>query len=131
MKATPLPIEARLGLLHELREVGVRHIDFTGGEPLLCEDLPALLIEAKQLGFVTSLTTNCVLYPQRHSELKGLVDFLGFSVNGSTPETHNAVYGIECFDQMVQSIELAKRHGEMIHLHATATQATLQGLPSV
>ena len=44
--------------LRDLKKLGVRIIDFTGGEPLLHRQLPDLLREAKQFGFITTLITN-------------------------------------------------------------------------
>ncbi|MHB9026307.1 MAG: radical SAM protein [Armatimonadota bacterium] len=128
MKSSPLPLDVQLGLLKEIRSIGVRYIDFTGGEPLLCQHLPELLREARKLGFITSVTTNCYLYPKRHSEIRGMVDFLGFSINGAHAEEHDAIYGVACFDRMVESIRLAKESGEVLHLHATAIEGKMDQL---
>ena len=48
-----------------LKRLGVRLIDFTGGEPLLRKDIAVLLRAAKERGFRTQMTTNCTLYPRR------------------------------------------------------------------
>ena len=61
--------------LHDLKRLGVKYIDFTGGEPLLKADAPRIYAEAKRLGFYTSMTTNTILYPKRAREMQGLVDF--------------------------------------------------------
>ncbi len=47
--------------LDALRRLGVRVIDFTGGEPLLHTHLHTLLTMAKQRGFLTTVTTNGLL----------------------------------------------------------------------
>ena len=54
-----------------LKSIGVRLIDFTGGEPLLKKNLPTLLKAAKDMGLQTQMTTNCTLYPRRAKELAG------------------------------------------------------------
>lgn len=131
MRSEPLPLAQRLALLREVRDAGVRYVDFTGGEPLLCDHLPELLAEARRLGLITTVTTNCYLYPQRHEELRGLVDMLGFSIHGATREAHDAVCGVACYDRLVESIALAQSTGEMLHLHATATRANAAELPAV
>lgn len=66
--------------LRALKELGVKIIDFTGGEPLLYPHLRAALVLAKKLGFYTTVTTNCILYPQLAAELKGLINVLYFSL---------------------------------------------------
>ena len=131
MKSEPLPLAQRLSLLKEISEIGIRFVDFTGGEPLLCKELPELLAEARRLGLTTSVTTNCVLYPQRHEELLGLVDFLAFSLHGSTAPAHEAVLGIPCFDRLLESVKLAKSSGELLNLHATATAQNIADLPAM
>ena len=50
--------ENALQNLKDLKRLGVNVIDFTGGEPLLHRDLPELLKMAKDLGFITTVTTN-------------------------------------------------------------------------
>ncbi len=50
--------------LIDLKKLGVKVIDFTGGEPLLHRNLIDFLSEAKRLGFITTVTTNTLLYPK-------------------------------------------------------------------
>lgn len=98
--------------LRGLKELGVRVIDFTGGEPLLHRQLPLFLRLAKQLGFITTVTTNCLLYPKQARELAGLVDMLHFSIDAPDAEAHNASRGVKCFDHLLNSIALARHLGE-------------------
>jgi len=50
--------------LHDLRRLGVKILDITGGEPLLYRHLVEMLTLAKEMGFTTSVTTNGMLYPR-------------------------------------------------------------------
>ena len=45
-------------VFHDLRTIGVTHIIFTGGEPLLRKDIYDIIVQAKRQGFFTSLLTN-------------------------------------------------------------------------
>ncbi|MBN1130234.1 MAG: radical SAM protein [Chitinispirillaceae bacterium] len=92
------------------RQAGCRFVDFTGGEPLLNKRLPQFLDEAKRLGYVTSVTTNCLLFPERARELAGLVDLLHFSISGGTPEVHDRLRGTASFGSVVESIDAALRN---------------------
>jgi MoaA/NifB/PqqE/SkfB family radical SAM enzyme len=96
----------------DLKKLGVNVIDFTGGEPLLHRELPQLLQLAKQAGFMTTVTTNTLLYPKQAVKLKGLVDMLHFSLDSAYEEQHNASRGVQCFDKLMESIEVAKSLGE-------------------
>ena len=47
--------------LRDLKRLGVNVIDFTGGEPLLHRQLPDFLALARQMAFITTVTTNGLL----------------------------------------------------------------------
>jgi MoaA/NifB/PqqE/SkfB family radical SAM enzyme len=107
--------------LKDLRRLGVKYVDFTGGEPLLRKDAPEVFRLAKSLGFTTSMTTNTILYPKRAEEMRGLVDFLNFSLDGGDAETHDQSRGVQIFDTLVKSVELAHSLGERPVLNHTVT----------
>ncbi len=98
--------------LNDLRKMGVKVIDFTGGEPLLHQQIDQLLGLAKDLGFITTLTTNALLYPKWAERLQGKVDMLHFSLDSPNPEEHNRKRGVDCFEFVMQSIQIAKKLGE-------------------
>jgi MoaA/NifB/PqqE/SkfB family radical SAM enzyme len=89
------------------RRAGCRFVDFTGGEPLLHPDLPEFLAEARRLGFITSVTTNCILFARRGKELAGLIDLLHFSIDADTPELHNKIRGCDSYASVLESIPAA------------------------
>ena len=95
-----------------LKRLGVKVIDFTGGEPLLHRQLAELLRMAKSLGFVTTVTTNGLLYPKNAGKLRGLVDMLHFSLDSPDRDEHDASRGVKCFDSVMESIEIARNLGE-------------------
>lgn len=98
--------------LKSLKKLGVKVIDFTGGEPLLHRQIDQLLEMAKKYGFITTLTTNCLLYPKWANSLKGKVDMLHFSLDSPHKEEHDRSRGVACYDFLVESLEVAKRLGE-------------------
>lgn len=98
--------------LQDLKKLGVKVIDFTGGEPLLHREIDELLSIAKGMGFITTLTTNGLLYPKWADRLKGKVDMLHFSLDSSSKKEHDEGRGVACFDRVMESIKLAKDLGE-------------------
>lgn len=98
--------------LKALKKLGVKVIDFTGGEPLLHREIDQFFTIAKEMKFITTLTTNSLLYPKYADRLKGKVDMLHFSLDAADAETHNAMRGVECFDKVMESISIAKSIGE-------------------
>ena len=101
----------RENLIH-LKKLGVKVIDFTGGEPLLHRQLPEMLHLAKQEGFITTITTNALLYPKYAEKLRGKVDMLHFSLDSPIKEEHDKSRGVACFDFVMKSIQIAQELGE-------------------
>lgn len=96
----------------DMKRLGVKVIDFTGGEPLLHRQLDQMLVLAKQRGFITTVTTNCMLYPKYAEKLKGKIDMLHFSLDSPIEEEHNASRGVNCYNFVMESIKVAKSLGE-------------------
>lgn len=111
--------------------MGVRVIDFTGGEPLLHRELPQFLALAKQMGFKTTVTTNALLYPKNAEKLKGLVDMLHFSLDSPEADEHNASRGVKCFDHVMESIQLATQLGERPDILFTVHPGNLHQIEKV
>jgi MoaA/NifB/PqqE/SkfB family radical SAM enzyme len=113
------------------RLAGCRFVDFTGGEPLMNKELPRFLHEAKRLGYVTSVTTNCLLFPERAKELAGLVDLLHFSIDADTPELHDVMRGTPSFARVLLSIDIALRNDLVPDLLFTYTQENIGSFEGV
>ncbi|MFY0625275.1 MAG: radical SAM protein [Reichenbachiella sp.] len=95
-----------------LRKLGVKVIDFTGGEPLLHQEIDQFFALAKKLKFITTLTTNGLLYPKFAERLKGHIDMLHFSLDSADKKVHDEMRGVACFDHVMESIQIAKSIGE-------------------
>jgi MoaA/NifB/PqqE/SkfB family radical SAM enzyme len=117
--------------LRDLKRLKVKVLDLTGGEPLLHREIDWFLRRAKELGFITTVTTNCLLYPKWAERLAGLVDMLHFSVDAATAETHNASRGVACFEFVLESIARALQLGERPDILLTVTADTLPEIEPV
>lgn len=117
--------------LDDLRRLGVRIVDFTGGEPLLHPRMDRLLAMAKRRGFLTTLTTNGLLYPKRAEKLRGLVDLLHFSIDSPVPHEHDASRGVRCFDKLLESVAVALALGERPDLLFTVTNHNAHHLDTI
>ena len=98
--------------LDDLKKLGVKVVDFTGGEPLLHRQLPEILRLAKDKGFITTVTTNGLLYPKKAKSLVGLIDMLHFSLDSFDREQHDTMRGVACYDAVLKSIDIALELGE-------------------
>ena len=114
-----------------LKHIGVKHLNISGGEPLLREDLPQILKQAKELGFKIKLVTNGILYPEKAKLLDGLIDRLFFFLDYPTEEMHNRSRGIECFHTVIQSIKLAQENRQKPIIKFTMTRDNVLYLPEI
>lgn len=91
--------------------LGVRHVVLTGGEPLLHQDLPAILDFFRGLGVRITLLTSGLLLAKRASLLAGAVDDIILSLDGP-PAIHDAIRRIpRGFQTIATGIESLR------HLH--------------
>jgi len=114
--------------LHGLHRMGVRFIDFTGGEPLMHPRIQHVLTEADKLGFITTVTTNTLEYPSRAGDIAGLVDLLHFSLDSMDREQHNKLRGVPCFDSVMESIDIALSLGEKPDILFTVSSINIDQL---
>ena len=117
--------------LHALKRLGVRAVDFTGGEPLIYKYLPEVLKAAKEIGLYTSMANTGTLYPFKAEQLKGLVDDLKFSLSTIDPAAYHKERGINGFAKVIESVKLAKSLGEQPSIIATATPESIDQMEDV
>lgn len=97
-------------LIRQCFEAGVRYIDFTGGEPLLCENLPALLRYAKTLGIKTEVTINGICQGQdRLLETVRWADKFNVSLDTLNQETYQKIRGVDGLKQVKETIETVRK----------------------
>ena len=94
-------------LAHSLVHFGLRHIVFSGGEPLLRRDFPKICLLFKHLGVKQSLLTNGLLLEKRFKELEGMFSEVIVSIDGPDAEIHNAIRGIASFEQIIRGVRFA------------------------
>ena len=84
-------------------------IGFTGGEPLLRGDMPELIAYAKNKGMITHMSSNGFAINEKVAKkLMGSgLDAIGFSLDGSTKETHDGIRGISgSYDRVINAISI-------------------------
>lgn len=124
-------IEEVFANLTSARKAGCRFVDFTGGEPLLHSGLPILLKEAKKLGYITSVTTNAILFPSQAPNLAGLIDLLHFSIDADSASLHDEIRGRDSFADVIDSIPIALSHNLFPDLLFTYTEANIDSFMGV
>ena len=108
-----LTTEQWISVLQQGREMGAAQLGFSGGEPLVREDLELLVAEARQLGYYTNLITSGVgMDEARVKALKEAgLDHIQISFQASSAELNNMLAGSnKAFDHKVAMAKAVKKY---------------------
>lgn len=109
-----LDTEGWLRVLREARELGAAQLGFSGGEPLVRQDLETLVAEARGLGYYTNLITSGIgLTAARIGALKEAgLDHIQVSFQASDESVNNMLAGSrKAFQQKLAMAKEIKRQG--------------------
>jgi PqqA peptide cyclase len=101
-----------LRVLREGRELGATQLGFSGGEPLVRDDLEVLVAEARRLGYYSNLITSGIgLNERRIAALKdGGLDHIQLSFQDSTREINDFLSSTRTFELKRRIAKLIKQH---------------------
>ncbi len=107
-----LSTEQWKSVLRQARELGAAQLGFSGGEPLVRDDLEELIGEAHQLGYYTNLITSGVgLTEERIAKMKALgLDHIQLSFQDSTKEMNDFLSSTKTFDLKNRVAKLIKKY---------------------
>lgn len=91
-------------LSKQLFSLGLKHIVYSGGEPLLRKDFPDICRLFRSKNIKQTLLTNGLLLEKRIDELKDHFSEIIVSIDGADALTHNAIRGVNSFDLILNGI---------------------------
>ena len=119
-------------LLSELADVrDFRMLAYTGGEPLMRQDLFELLAYSRALGFANTMATNATLIDDQvaHRLRECGVVIAAVSLDGFEPATHDTIRGMPgAFDAAVRGMKALRRAGIVLHVNITAMEYNMDQL---
>ncbi|MFT7460251.1 MAG: pyrroloquinoline quinone biosynthesis protein E [Planctomycetota bacterium] len=97
-------------VMQEGRKMGATQLGFSGGEPLVREDLEELIAEARQLGYYTNLITSGVGMDENRIKAfkKAGLDHIQVSFQASNEELNNYLGGSKTFQHKLEMARLVK-----------------------
>jgi sulfatase maturation enzyme AslB (radical SAM superfamily) len=100
-------------VLRQARKMGAAQLGFSGGEPLVRDDLELLVAEAHRLGFYTNLLTSGIGFtPERAKALKEAgLDHVQLSFQDSTRELNDFLSHTKTFALKQRAAELIQSNG--------------------
>ena len=99
-------------VLTQARKMGAVQLGFSGGEPLTRQDLPELVIHARELGYYSNLITSGYgLNEEKIIQLKEAgLDHIQVSIQASTQELNDHLAGTESYQHKQEVARLVKKH---------------------
>jgi pyrroloquinoline quinone biosynthesis protein E len=130
---TELGTDAWLSVLSQAESLGALQVNFTGGEPLLREDLEALVERAQRLDLYSNLITSG--QPLRRERLERLaelgLDAVQVSIQDTDREASNRMAGTAAYDQKLQVARWVKELGLPLTLNVVLHRENLDRIAAI
>lgn len=107
-------------IIDELSDMGTYSINYTGGEPLLRDDIGRIASYAKAKGIRVGISSNGTLIPERIYGIRG-IDFLTLSYDGPQ-EVHDKQRQKGSYTHILRAIRVAKENNINVRLHTVLTK---------
>ncbi|MEF8878853.1 MAG: radical SAM protein [Candidatus Thermoplasmatota archaeon] len=129
-----LSTEEAKKVIDELDHASVPIIAFSGGEPLVRDDILELTRYAADKGIYIAMATNGTLITkEKAKEMKEAgVKFIQISLDSADAETHDSFRGIDgVFDKTIKGIKNAVDEGFFVNIASTATSYNKDEIPDI
>ncbi len=110
-------------MLDQMAELGTQTISFSGGEPMLRNDIFEILAKTKSKGISTEMNSTGAYIPDKIDKLKDL-DFLKISLDGSE-KVHNLMRGNGAYKIAIEAASAAKANNLNFIFTTTLTKFNL------
>jgi len=126
-----LTLDEEKALLDHVSSFAKPIVLFTGGEPLMREDIFELAEYCRQKGLPVGLPTNGILLTKREAQLmkKAGVYTACLDLDGASEGVHNSLRGE--FDAAVRGIQLCKEEGLRLQVNSVITKLNKDEMPAL
>jgi pyruvate-formate lyase-activating enzyme len=129
----PVDTEISKRIIVRIKDLGVRRIVFTGGDPLQRPDAVDLIRYAKEIGLETALsTTGDYLTPEILKALSPFLDLISLPLDGSTEEINSKTKHPGHFSAILQSLDWLRAYpGIDVKVCTPVTRYNLSDIPAI
>jgi sulfatase maturation enzyme AslB (radical SAM superfamily) len=129
----PVDTEISQRIIARIKELGVRRIVFTGGDPLQRADAPNLIRFAKETGLETALsTTGDLLTPEILKDLSPDLDLISLPLDGSTETINSKTKHPGHYSAVMRSLDwLRANPGIDVKVCTPVTRHNLSDIPAI
>jgi len=131
---TELTLEEKFDAMDQLSEAGCIFLTFSGGEPLLTDDIFDILKYAKEKDMIIRILTNGTLITKDvANKISRIgVDIVSVSLDGAKKGTHDKIRGIPgSYERVIQGIKNCVKEEIPVHMSMTLTQYNYQEIDEV
>lgn len=115
-----LPLGLILSIVDELKSLGTKFISFTGGEPLLREDIGAIIDYCKKKAFHITINSNGLALREKLLSLKN-ANLVIMSLDGPE-EVHDFIRGDGSYKRVLGSAEALRKEKIRLNFAVTLTK---------
>jgi len=128
-----LALEEIAPLARALIHGGLRHIVYSGGEPLTRRDFPDICPLFARGGVRQTLLTNGLLLEKRFAEISPFLDEFIVSLDGADAATHDAIRGVESYERIVRGIRrlVEAGRGDDVAVRTVVQKRNFRSLPAM
>jgi len=116
-------------IITDTSEAGVKFISFTGGEPLLREDIKDIIKCAKDKGIFVKLNTNGYLLEEKINDINN-VDIVHLSLDGNEC-INDYIRSKGSYGQVLEGLKIALKKGIKISLNTVISRLNVEHLPEI
>ncbi len=129
--AEELTIDEIKKLADELEQFGLRHIVYSGGEPLLRKDIVQICEIFCSKKIKQTLLSNGLLLHKRSDEIKNIFDEIIISIDGAKAETHDKIRGVKSHEIILNGIRkvISENHKQKISIRTVIQKQNFRELP--
>jgi MoaA/NifB/PqqE/SkfB family radical SAM enzyme len=130
---TPVDTDNAQRILTRIKELGVRRVVFTGGDPLQRPDAPDLIRFAKETGLETALsTTGDFVTPEILAILSPYLDLISLPLDGSTEEINARTKHPGHFSAVMRSLDWLRLYPNIdVKVCTPVTRHNLSDIPAI
>lgn len=124
-----LNTEQVLFIIDELSKCGTKAIAFSGGEPLLREDIAGIIEYCSKKNIYTKLTTNGSLVQNKIDDIKNISQ-VKMSFDGPR-EIHDLHRQVDSYEQVIKAVKILKEHNIKVGLNCVISKLNVEHLDFV
>ncbi|MCD6583625.1 MAG: radical SAM protein [Candidatus Omnitrophica bacterium] len=129
IKSEELSTQEIYYILDRLAKLGTKRISFSGGEPLLREDIGKIIDYCRKKNIYPEMNSNGTLLPYKIGEIRNL-DFLKLSLDGPE-EIHDFLRGKGSYKSVIKAAEVAYKNKIRFGFAVTLTRYNIEYLDFV